>query len=186
MIVQLRHKKFTVGQYHHMIESGILTERDRVELLQGEIIEMPPIGAKHAACVDRLADLLFGALTGQAIVRVQSPIQLSHHSEPEPDLAILRRRDDFYAAGHPQVSDIFAVIEVADTTIEFDRRVKLPLYAQDGIPEVWLVDLNASVVELYRQPSQGEYQQVQVFSQQQSLTLQSFSALQFSVAQILG
>jgi Uma2 family endonuclease len=106
MTVQILRKKFTVGQYHQMIESGILTDRDRVELLQGEIIEMSPIGMQHAACVDRLNELLVRELGTRAIVRVQNPIQLSTRSEPQPDFAILQRRSDFYANGHPQPQDV--------------------------------------------------------------------------------
>ncbi|MGB3136427.1 MAG: Uma2 family endonuclease [Nodosilinea sp.] len=186
MTVQILRKKFTVGQYHQMIESGILTDRDRVELLQGEIIEMSPIGMQHAACVDRLTELLVETLRGKAIVRVQNPIQLSTRSEPQPDFAILKRRSDFYASGHPQPQDVFALVEVSDTTIEFDRTVKVPLYAKDNIAEVWIVDLNAEAVQIYRQPSTTGYQQVQTLRRGQSLTFQAFTDIQFTIVQLLG
>jgi Uma2 family endonuclease len=181
MTIQILRKKFTVGQYHQMIESGILTERDRVELLQGEIIEMSPIGMQHAACVDRLNELLVRELGGRAIVRVQNPIQLSTRSEPQPDFAILQRRSDFYANGHPQPSDVFALIEVSETTVEFDRTVKVPLYAKDNIAEVWIVDLNAEAVQIYREPSEAGYQQLQTFRRGQAIAFQAFSEVQFTV-----
>jgi Uma2 family endonuclease len=186
MTVQILRKKFTVGQYHQMIESGILTERDRVELLQGEIIEMSPVGRQHAACVDRLNELFVLGLVSKAIVRVQSPIRLSNNSEPQPDLAILRRRSDFYADGHPQPDDVFALVEVSDTTVEFDRAVKVPLYAKEGIAEVWIVDLNANLIEVYREPTSSSYQQIQAFAQSQSLTFQAFTEVSFPVDRILG
>jgi Uma2 family endonuclease len=186
MTVQILRKKFTVGQYHQMIESGILTDRDRVELLQGEIIEMSPIGRQHAACVDRLTELLIGELRGKAIIRVQNPIQLSNKSEPQPDFSILQRRPDFYAEDHPQPSDIFALIEVSDSTIEFDRTVKIPLYAQNNIVEVWIVDLNAEVVQVYRDPSEVGYQQLQTFRRGQAIAFQAFRDIQLTVDQLLG
>lgn len=168
-----------------MIESGILTHRDRVELLQGEIIEMSPIGRQHAACVDRVNELLVRALGDRAIVRVQNPIQLNNQSEPQPDVAILRRQPDFYADGHPQPNDVFALIEVSDTTVEFDRTVKVPLYTQNAIAEVWIVDLNAEVVQTYCEPDASGYQQ-QTFCRGQAIAFQSFPDVQFMVDQLLG
>jgi len=185
MTLQITRKQFTAAQYHQMIDVGILTERDRVELLQGEIIEMSPIGRQHAACVDRLTELFIRELGNSAIVRVQNPIQLSDRSEPQPDFAILRRRSDFYANGHPQPQDIFALIEVSDTTADFDRTVKVPLYAQNSIAEVWIVDLNAEVVQTYREPSSTGYQRVQDFYQGQRLAFRAFADIQFAVAQML-
>ena len=186
MTVQILRKKFTVGQYHQMIESGILTDRDRVELLNGEILEMSPVGRRHAACVDRLTELLIVQLVGKAIVRTQNPIRLSDDSEPQPDIAILRRRDDFYATGHPQPEDIFLVIEVADTTIEFDREIKIPTYALENISVVWLVDLNAEIVEVFQEPTAQGYRNRQRFQTDQILTIPNFSEIQLGVDQILS
>ena len=186
MAIQILRKKFTVGQYHQMIESGILTDRDRVELLQGEIIEMSPVGRQHAACVDRLNELFVMRLSSRAIVRVQSPIRLSDNSEPQPDLAILKRRDDFYVNGHPKPKDIFTIVEVSDTTVEYDRTVKVPLYAQNGVTEVWILDLNAQRIEVYRSPSDSGYQQVQTLIRGQSIVFQAFTDIQFPVNQLLG
>lgn len=184
MTARISRKQFTVAQYHQMLDTGILTERDRVELLQGEIVEMSPIGRQHAACVDRLTELLIKALGNRAIVRVQNPIQLGSGSEPQPDFAILRRRPDFYANGHPQPQDIFALIEVSDTTADFDRTVKIPLYAQNNIAEVWIVDLRAEVVQQYWEPSES-YQQVQILRRGQSFKFQAFPDTGFTVNQLL-
>jgi len=185
MAVQILRKKFTVGQYHQMIESGILSDRDRVELIQGEIIEMSPVGRRHAACVDRLAELMILRLASKVIVRTQNPIRLSDDSEPQPDLALLRRRDDYYKTGHPQPGDIFLAIEVSDTTIDFDREVKIPLYAKEGITEVWLVDLNTQSVEVYQEPLSGQYQFIQHCDQGQTLAPQAFPETQFTVNQLV-
>ncbi|MGF1536379.1 MAG: Uma2 family endonuclease [Elainellaceae cyanobacterium] len=186
MTAQILRKKFTVDQYHQMVAAGILAEGDRVELLAGEIIEMSPVGRQHAACVDRLTELLVMAFTPAATVRVQSPIHLSKSSEPQPDVALLRRRDDFYAQGHPQPEDVLAVVEVSDTTVAFDRSVKLLLYARHGIAEVWIVDLNGGAVEVYREPSGSGYQQVQRFGKGEAIAFQRFGERAIAVEEILG
>lgn len=186
MTVQILRKKFTVGQYHQMIESGILTDQDHVELIQGEIIEMSPVGRHHAACVDRLTELLVLTLCRQALIRVQSPILLSDNSEPQPDISILQRREDFYHAGHPTPDNIFTLIEVSDSTIAFDRDVKVPIYAQEQIPEVWLVNLNDTQVECYRQLIANTYQQFQIFNLGETLNIQAFPDVPIEVNQIFG
>lgn len=186
MSVQLLTRKFTVEQYHKMAESGILTEDDRVELIRGEIVEMTPIGRRHAACVNRLNEL-FILRPGQAVtVGVQNPVELYDISEPQPDVALLRRCDDFYAERHPQPSDIFLLVEVADTTAETDRVVKLPLYAENGIAEVWLVDINEQCVEVYREPAPTGYRNVQKFQRGQTLSIQAFPDIHITVDEILG
>ncbi|ESA33788.1 hypothetical protein N836_20085 [Leptolyngbya sp. Heron Island J] len=186
MTVQILRKKFTVGQYHQMIESGILTDRDRVELIQGDIIEMSSVGKRHAACVDRLNELFVLKLATKSLIRVQSPIRLSDNSEPQPDVSILKRRDDFYEGGHPTPTEIWALIEVFDSTIDFDREVKIPIYAQDNISEVWLINLNDSLIECYRQPSSTGYQQLQIFNRGESLTFQSFPNIAVNVDHIFS
>jgi Uma2 family endonuclease len=175
-----------VEQYHQMIESRILTESDRMELIQGEILQMSPVGRRHAACVDRLVELLVLQLASQAIVRVQNPIQLNNHSEPQPDLALLRRRPDFYAQGHPTPDDILLIIEVSDSSADYDREVKVPVYAQDGIFEVWLIDLNAQTLEVYREPSGKDYQVKQKFSRGQTVSPLSFPELSLTIEQIFS
>jgi len=151
----------TVDDYYRMAEVGLLGPEDRVELIEGEIIDMTPIGTAYAGRVDRLNDFLSRSLHGRAIVRVQGPVRLGRRSEPQPDLAVLHYRDDFYASAHPGPADLLLIIEVADTTARYDRDVKVPLYARQGIGEVWLVDLETGGVEVYREPEQGAYRRVE-------------------------
>src|SRR4051794_18568774 len=145
--------RFTVDAYHRMAEAGILGRKERVELIDGEVITMSPIGLRHLSTVDRLARLLIGGLGGRPIVRGPGSIRLGDSSEPQPDLVLLRPRADFYATSHARPEDIFAVVEVMDSSAVYDRGVKLALYARGGIAEVWLVDLNQERVEVYRGPA---------------------------------
>ena len=186
MTVQLLRRKFTVEQYHKMVDSGILTEDDRIELIGGEIIEMSPIGTKHAACVNRLVNLLAQLSRKRIILASQNPIALNENSEPQPDVALLKPRDDFYETAHPQPSDIFLLIEVADSTVKYDREVKIPLYAQANIIEVWLVDIYEQVIEVYQQPISAGYQHIQKFARGQSLSIQAFPDVNISVDEIFG
>ncbi len=183
--VQLLRRKFTVEQYHKMLESGILTEDDRVELIRGEVIEMSPIGTKHAACVNRLINLLVQLLGKRVIVAAQNPIRLNDNSQPQPDVALLKPRDDFYVTAHPQPQDIFLLIEVADSTIEYDQEQKIPLYAEANIIEVWLVDINEQIVEVYQQPTAAGYQHIQKFASGQTLSILGLSDVNISVNEIL-
>ncbi|TLY24191.1 MAG: Uma2 family endonuclease [Nitrospirae bacterium] len=157
MSIQLSTHRFTVHDFHRMAQAGIFSEDDRVELLDGEIIEMTPIGSRHAACVARLTKILSHRLGETAIVWAQNPIRLDDRTEPQPDVAVLRERRDFYKDAHPGPADVLLVIEVSDASAEVDRRVKLPLYAKTGIGEVWIVDLSEGVVLVYRQPSPQGY-----------------------------
>jgi Uma2 family endonuclease len=169
-----------------MGEAGIFNENDRVELINGEIFSMTPIGSPHAACVDRLTRLLVVAAGDRASVRVQNPIRLGADSEPQPDLTLLRPRPDFYARAHPGPGDVLVVIEVADTTLAFDRAVKVPLYARAGIGEVWLVDLAGDAIEVYRQPAQGRYSDVTRLGRGQRLTCEALSGLAVAIDAVLG
>jgi Uma2 family endonuclease len=154
-----RHR-YTVADYYRMGEAGILAPDARVELIDGEIIDMAPPGNLHAGIVDQLALLLGSAVAGRAQVRVQNPLRLDEHSEPQPDVSVLRPRIDFYKSGHPRPADALLVVEVADTSLRFDRDDKIPLYARHGIPEVWLVELKAKRLVRYRNPQQGAYASV--------------------------
>ncbi|RMF89709.1 MAG: Uma2 family endonuclease [Nitrospinota bacterium] len=186
MSVQLARRLFTVEEYHQMARAGILTEDDRVELIEGEIVEMAPLGSRHAACVDRLTQLFVERLGRQAIVRVQSPIRVGEYSEPQPDLTLLRPRSDFYATAHPTPRDVLLVVEVAETSTDYDREIKGPLYARAGIPEIWLVDLSRGIVEIYRQPTVQGYQVVEQRGPNTHLTLAVLPSLTLSVDEILG
>lgn len=158
-----RRHRLTVKDFHRMGEAGILSEEARVELIEGEIVDMPPIGSGHAGEVRILNHLLTRAVGDAAIVDVQDPVVLGEHSEPQPDLMLLRPRDDFYTRSHPRPEDVLLLIEVADTSAHYDRTVKIPLYAQHGIPEVWLLDLPQKCLEVHRapRPEGAAYQQVE-------------------------
>jgi len=186
MAVEILRRRFTVGEYHRMGEAGIFTEDDRVELIDGEIVQMTPIGSRHAACVKRLIRLLATAVGDRAVLGAQDPVVLGPDSEPQPDVTLARPRPDFYAGGHPGPGDVWLLVEVTDTTAPFDRTVKVPLYARAGIPEVWLVDLAGQSVEIYRQPSGGAYADVQRTARGQHLTCEAFPDVSLRVDEILG
>ncbi len=147
----------TVDDYYRMAEVGILDPEARVELIDGEIIDMAPPGSPHAATVHYLNEVFVRAVEGRATVLVQNPVRLSRYSEPQPDLALLRRRDDFYRERHPQPDDVLLIVEVAASSLRFDRKKKTPLYARHGIPEIWLVDLGGRRLVRYRAPSHGSF-----------------------------
>lgn len=152
-----RHK-LSVADYHCLGAAGVLDEDDRVELIEGEVIDMAPIGSRHASVVTQLARRVMNAVGDAAIVYIQNPILLPTDSEPQPDLTLLKPCADFYAGGHPGPDDILLIIEVADTSLRYDREIKLPLYARHGIPEVWLIDLESRRIEAFRDPSGGMFQ----------------------------
>lgn len=152
-----RRHRYTRDEYHRMAEAGIFGEDDRVELIEGEIIDMAPTGSQHAGTVVYLNTALQTALHGNALVSVQNPITLDEHSEPQPDLAVLRPRKDFYRDSHPRPRDVLLVIEIAASSATYDRDVKLPLYARFGIPEAWLVDLEQRRLERYAEPAAAGY-----------------------------
>jgi Uma2 family endonuclease len=156
-------RQFTVTEYQRMAETGILHEDDRVELIDGEIFEMSPIGSRHVACVNRLLASVSQQVGQTVIVSVQNPIQLTDYAEPQPDLVLLRAQPDFYAEALPTPLDVLLLIEVADTSLEYDRDVKIPRYALANIPEVWLVDVENETVIVYTRPSTSGYQTVQQF-----------------------
>lgn len=186
MSVGLKHWLFTVEDYHRMGEVGILSEDDRVELLEGEIVQMIPIGSRHASCVGRFTHQLISRFRSKAIVFPQNPINIDNHSEPQPDISVLRNRKDFYADSHPTPDDILLVVEVMDSSVDIDRHVKLPLYAQAGIPEVWLVDLEQRCIEKYVQPEQKQYQTMKRFDRQDEITTESFPDIHFKVVDLIG
>ena len=187
MALAVTHRRFTVDEYYRMAEVGILSEDERVELIAGEIVHMTPIGRRHMACVDRLTRDFVLALGHRAIVRVQGSLRLHDYSQPGPNLVILRPRDDFYAGADADPADALLVIEVADTSDEYyDRQVKVPLYAQAGIPEVWLVDLTAGSVTVYREPSPDGYVQAVVATGPSELSARAFPDFILRAARILG
>src|SRR5205085_10233676 len=144
------------------------------------------IGNRHAACVDRLGMLLNHIFYGKAIVRVQGPIRLNDFSEPQPDISLLKPRKDFYSSAHPTPADVLLVIEVADTSVNFDCRVKLPLYARAGIPETWVMILPKDLIEVHSQPVNGKYQKVQRLKRGRTLVSPTVPGLSFKVDDLLG
>jgi Uma2 family endonuclease len=186
MSVQIVRRHFNVTEYYRMAAAGVLSEDDRVELIEGEIVEMNPIGSRHAACVGRLTELLGRLAGGEAIVWVQNPVQVNDFSEPLPDVALLKRRDDFYARANPQPADVLLIIEVADSSVEYDRDIKIPLYAGASIPEVWLVNLPKETTEIYTQPVGGIYREIRIVKRGESLAAKSVPSLIIDAYAVLG
>ncbi|NEP74627.1 MAG: Uma2 family endonuclease [Okeania sp. SIO2G4] len=186
MSAELLRRLFTVDQYYKMLEAGVLTENERVELIRGEIVKMSPIGIHHANCVDNLTELFILSLAKTVTVRVQNPVRLNDNSEPEPDIALLQRRQGFRRTQHPQPEDIFLLIEVSDTTVKYDQEVKIPLYAENNIVEVWLVNLTEECLEVYRQPTANGYEIVQTFQRGETVEIQALPNVTFTVDEILG
>ncbi len=178
-------RRFTVDEYYRMTEVGILGASERVELIEGEIIEMAAIGSRHAASVSRLQRMLAAGLADRGLVRVQNPVRLSDISEPEPDIAVVWPRDDDYAGAHPGATDLFLIVEVADTTVAFDRGQKAPLYSLAGIQEYWLVDLPADLIEVYRRASPDGYRDIRRLRRGDSLRPVAFPDLGLPAVAIL-
>jgi Uma2 family endonuclease len=178
--------QFTVDEFYQMYESGIFTEDDRVELIEGEIIQMTPIGSWHAAYVDRLNRLFVKLFSDYAIVRIQGHVRLGIKSEPLPDVVLMKLREDFYASAHPQPADVLLIVEVSDTTIRYDRGVKLPLYARSGILEVWIIDMQEDRIEVYRKPSSSGYKSKSVYKRNQLISPEFHPEVSFLTDEILG
>ena len=164
-----RRHAYSVDDYYRMAESGILRFGDRVELIEGEIIDMVPISSRHAAAVNRISSALQLAVANRAILGIQNPIRLSHYSEPQPDIALLRLCEDFYAGAHPVPADVLLIIEVAASTLDYDRNTKLPLYSRHGIPEVWLIDLDNQQFSIHSEPQGGSYASTQLLASLQQI-----------------
>lgn len=152
-----RRHRLTVDDYYRMAEVGILDPEARHELIDGEVIDMPSPSSSHAAAVHYLTEVFVRAVDGRATVLVQNPIRLSEYSEPQPDLALLRRREDFYRDSHPGPQDVLLAIEIAVSSLRFDRDTKAPLYARHGVPETWLVDVVGGRLTRFRAPQRGFY-----------------------------
>jgi Uma2 family endonuclease len=183
---ELKRRLFDVDEYHRMAEVGILKREDRVELIDGEIIEMTPIGAPHICCVMFLTDIFVRRLQGRAMVSPQSSVRLHRRTEPEPDIALLRPPLARYRKAIPAADDVFLVVEVADTSQYRDRVVKLPRYAAAAIPEVWIVDVDASVVEVHRRPLATGYGDVRTARRGDRVAPEAFPDVILSVDEILG
>ena len=185
MHVQMPTRRFTVEEYQRMAEAGILGEDDRVELLDGRIVEMMPIGEPHAACVRRLTNLLAERARGRAIVDVQDPVYLDRWSLPQPDVTLLRPRSDFYTS-HPRPEDLLLVVEVADTSLGYDRDEKFPRYAAGGITEAWLVDLEGDRIEVHREPGPEGYARIRSVTRGAELEVAGLPGVMLRADEILG
>jgi Uma2 family endonuclease len=177
-------RAITVADYYKMAEVGILTEDDRVELIEGQIIEMVPIGSQHASKVNTLNYLLVSTLGDRAIVSVQNPVRLSDILEPEPDFAILKPRADRYAASHPTAADVLLLIEVADSSLNYDRIVKARLYARHGIAEFWVVNLKARLITVHRAPAGDAYTDATDRSPQDMLDIEALPGSTMPVGEV--
>lgn len=184
-MVEVLHHRFTVEAYEEMVAHGILTEDDRVELLAGEIVEMSPIGDPHVGCVNRLTALFSAALMGHAVVQIQNPVVLPPDSVPEPDVAILRPRADFYGKGKARPGDIFFLVEVAQSSLRFDRLVKVPIYAKRGVPEVWIADVLHGTIDCYREPFGDTYASVRILRDNDEIAPLAFPGARFRVSDIV-
>jgi Uma2 family endonuclease len=177
---------FTVRDFHRMVDAGILAEHDRVELIRGEVITMSPIGPPHSAIVDRITRAMVRAAGDEAIVRVQSNVELSEYNEPEPDIVLMRPRDDFYYSALPAPADIFLIVEVSDSSIRYDRGLKAELYAETGVPEYWVVDVKNRQVFAYSDPQGQEYRAVREFSSGDVVSPRLLPNCSVSVASMVG
>jgi Uma2 family endonuclease len=184
--VDVARRLFTREEYHRMGEVGILKPTDRVELIQGEIVQMSPIGRRHFAFVNNLNQLLAVRLAGHAIVSVQNPVVLADDSEPQPDLAVLRRRAVPYKEREAFADDVLLLIEVAETSLAYDRTTKLRLYARAGISEYWVVDCAAETIEVHRLPGADGYREVTRVVGVATLTLQAFPEVTLATAEIFA
>ena len=177
--------RFTVAQYLAMGKVGILRKEDRVELIDGVIVDMAAIGNRHLAAVDRFNRAMGKVVGDRAIVRVQGSIDLNEHTRPEPDLVLLRERADFYESEAAGPGDVLLLIEVSDTSLDYDRNEKLALYANAGIPEVWITALPERIIEAHTEPVGGRYTQVRIFSPGDTISPGCFPDLALPVSEIL-
>ena len=174
----------TVEEYHRMGETGILKQQDRVELIEGEIVDMAPIGSNHAGTVNYLSKVLNTSLSTEAIISSQNPIIMNNLSEPEPDIVVLKLRDDFYRHAHPTPDDIYLVIEVAESSLQYDREIKIPLYAKYNIPEVWLVDLESNQLTVYSSPKNNQYENIETITTYSHVAIQKIPGIKINLSNL--
>lgn len=177
--------RLTVDEYYRMAEAGLLAHDARVELIEGEVIDMAPIGSRHAGIVNRLNRLLDRAVGDRAVVAVQQPLRLDSRSEPQPDLCVLKPRPDFYGNSHPAPGDVLLLIEVSDATLAYDQGPKAALYARHGIPELWVVDAQGGQLICMRQPSAAGYSWSAVLGIQASVEVAALPDIRIELAAFL-
>ncbi len=181
-----KRKIFTVDEYHKMIDAGVFVGNSDFELIEGEIVKKMTQGDLHIACINRLNMLFAPILAGQVIVSIQNAVVISDISEPEPDVALLKFREDFYASGKATAEDVLLLIEVSDSTLKYDRDFKIPLYAEANVAEVWLVNLPRQILEVYTQAEKGRYKIVGKYTKQQTISPKLLPEIKIRVSDILG
>jgi len=186
MPTEITRKLFTVDEYHRMGEAGVFAPEERVELIDGEVIQMSPVGHRHIVCVNRATKLFIVAFGDNAVVSPQNPVRLSNWTEPQPDLAVFKPRADFYAAARPTLDDILLVVEISDTTFRVDRNIKVPHFAASGIPEVWIEDLKKNVLLIFRDPLRGHYETTLTLRAGDFVSPLAFPDIRFAVHELLG
>ena len=186
MEAEVKKRLFTVEEYHQMAEAGILSEDDRVELIDGEIIQMSPIGHRHMVCVNRANTLFIQAFGNGAVVSPQNPVRLTDWTEPQPDLVVFKPRADFYAKKEPVPEDVLFMVEIAETTLSYDRKIKLPRYAAAGIPEFWIGDLKNDILHVYRNPGRETYNIALILHPSESISPLAFPDVTFQVSELLS
>ena len=186
MAATLQRHLFTVADYHRLGEAGVLGEDDRVELIDGDIVEMSPIGSSHAGLVIRLTRWFVEHAGDRGVVSVQNPLRIGDRCEPQPDLLLLKPRPDDYADDHPRPADVLLLVEVADSSWQTDRSVKLPMYASAGIAEVWLVDVAGAAIEVHTQPTADGYAHTERFAGAQHLPIAALAGIEASVDALIG
>ena len=179
-------KLFTVDEYYKMAEIGVLSERVRTELINGEVIEVSSMGVAHAAAITRANELFSATFPKRAEVRVQLPLRLSLHSEPEPDLCLVKPRPDYYGTRHPVPADVLLVLEISDFSLRYDREVKLPIYAAAGVVEVWIEDLPNRTLHVFREPQGSGYKTALQFRSDESVSPLAFPEVAFAVSALIG
>ena len=184
--VEMKRRRFTVADFLRLAEIGFLADDERVELIRGEIIEMSPISEGHASTVMRLVSLLSRMFGQRALLNVQNPVQLDDATLPQPDVVLLRPRDDFYGQRHPGPEDTLLLIEVSDTTLTYDRRVKTALYSAAGVMEYWIINLQKRQIEVYREPQSEGYRTMTRYAPGETLSPLAFPEVQLDITEILG
>ena len=182
----VRPRRFTTSEFHKMVEAGILPEESGWEVIDGYLIDKMTIGSRHASVVKRLNKVLSNLLGDRYIIGIQDPIHIDDFNEPEPDISVLRSRDDFYSESHPGPDDVVLAIEISDTSANYDRNVKLSLYAKAGLAEVWLIDAANGCVEQFSSPVAGQYVTLTRYCSDETLHSVSISELAIEIDTILG
>ena len=178
-------RKFTVAEYYRMAEVGILGPEERVELIEGEIIVIPPIGPEHAGSVDIISNRFVRKLDDRFIVRSQNPIHLNDGSEPQPDVVVARFRDDYYTAAHPTPADILLIVEVADSSLAYDRDIKAHVYGRNAIPETWVKNPPEDCIERFTEPGPEGYAEHTIHRRGETITPVALPELELAVEELL-